>query len=64
MKASVFLIGSIVLGVLILVTSVGALRETGSKDQPSGSRFGPMLACAMGVLLVVQGILGLLRSWV
>jgi len=63
MKPVVFLVGSIVLGVAILATSIGALRETGSKDQQSGSRFGLFVACAIGALLLLQGVLQLLRRW-
>ncbi len=61
MKASVFFIGSIVLGVLTVGFSVGAFREPAPKDQASRSRFGVVIAGAIGALLVVQGVLGLLR---
>ena len=65
MKAAVFFIGSIVLGTLILATSVAPSREagpaSGSEGDAAGSRLGLWLTRAVGLVLLLMGAFGLLR---
>jgi len=58
MKQMGLFLGSMALGGVILAFAVASSRE---KSEPAGSRAGLWLSYLIGLFLVVQGVVGLVR---